>query len=171
MTIQQITPEQAKMWLDSDEALLIDVREPAEHRHTAINNAHLVPLSNLELDPAIAKGKKVIVHCQKGVRGNKACEQFVKRHPELEFVNMAGGIEAWQADGFAVIKGQSNVLPLDRQVQIIVGGSVLAGVVLSQTVAMPWVWLSGFFGAGLLFAGLSGFCGLARVLAMMPWNR
>jgi hypothetical protein len=70
-----------------------------------------------------------------------------------------------------VIKGQSNVLPLDRQVQIIVGGSVLTGVVLSQTVAMEWVWVSGFFGAGLLFAGLSGFCGLARVLAMMPWNR
>ena len=35
MSITQITPEQAKQWLDNEEALLIDVREPAEHRHTA----------------------------------------------------------------------------------------------------------------------------------------
>ena len=171
MTVPQITPEQAKQWLDNEEALLIDVREPAEHRHTAINNAHLVPLSNLDFDVALAQGKKVIVHCQKGMRGNKACEQLAQVHTDITFVNMAGGIESWQSAGYTVVKGQSNVLPLDRQVQIVVGGSVLAGVVLSQTVAMEWVWLAGFFGAGFLFAGITGFCGLARVLAMMPWNR
>jgi hypothetical protein len=26
-------------------------------------------------------------------------------------------------------------------------------------------------GAGLTFAGISGFCGMARLLAVMPWNR
>lgn len=31
--------------------------------------------------------------------------------------------------------------------------------------------LSGFVGAGLMFAGISGFCGLARLLVRMPWNR
>ena len=31
--------------------------------------------------------------------------------------------------------------------------------------------LSGFVGAGLVFAGVSGFCGMARLLAWMPWNR
>jgi hypothetical protein len=28
-----------------------------------------------------------------------------------------------------------------------------------------------FVGAGLTFAGISGFCGMAHLLALMPWNR
>ncbi|MCV4796509.1 DUF2892 domain-containing protein, partial [Escherichia coli] len=31
--------------------------------------------------------------------------------------------------------------------------------------------LSGAVGAGLTFAGVTGFCGMARLLATMPWNR
>jgi Protein of unknown function (DUF2892) len=38
-------------------------------------------------------------------------------------------------------------------------------------VAPDFYALSGFVGAGLLFAGVSGFCGMARLLAVMPWNR
>jgi hypothetical protein len=60
---------------------------------------------------------------------------------------------------------------LIRQVQIVAGGLVLFGVVLSQVAAPGWIWLSGFVGAGLMFAGISGFCGMARLLAAMPWNR
>jgi hypothetical protein len=44
-------------------------------------------------------------------------------------------------------------------------------VILSQTVAPGWIWLSGFVGAGLTFAGIIGTCGMARRLAAMPWNR
>jgi rhodanese-related sulfurtransferase len=58
-----------------------------------------------------------------------------------------------------------------RQVQIAAGSLVLLGVILSQTVAPGWIWLSGFVGAGLTFAGISGFCGMARLLAAMPWNK
>jgi len=31
--------------------------------------------------------------------------------------------------------------------------------------------LSAFVGAGLLFAGLTDWCGMAMLLAKMPWNR
>ncbi len=161
MAIQQITSVQAHDLLTGESAILVDVREPAEHRQCHIASAHLVPLSALNFDPSLAAGKSVIVHCQ----------QLSKTHPELTFLNVEGGIEAWQAAGLTVQQGQSKVLPLDRQVQLTVGTGIVAGVVLSQTVAPEWVWLAGFFGAGLLFAGATGFCGLARVLAMMPWNR
>ena len=60
----------------------------------------------------------------------------------------------------------SDVIDLNR-----LGGLVLLGVVLSQTVAPGWIWRGGFVGAGLVFAGISGFCGMARLLAVMPWNR
>ena len=77
----------------------------------------------------------------------------------------------WQQAGFDVRKLKGAPLPLMRQVQIAAGSLVLLGVILSQTVAPGWIWLSGFVGAGLTFAGISGFCGMARLLAAMPWNQ
>jgi rhodanese-related sulfurtransferase len=58
-----------------------------------------------------------------------------------------------------------------RQVQIAAGSLVLLGLILSQLVAPAWILLTWFVGAGLTFAGISGFCGMARLLALMPWNR
>ncbi|MFH0001760.1 thiosulfate sulfurtransferase YgaP, partial [Pseudomonas aeruginosa] len=43
--------------------------------------------------------------------------------------------------------------------------------VLGYTVNSGFFLLSGFVGAGLLFAGISGFCGMARLLDKMPWNQ
>jgi len=34
-----------------------------------------------------------------------------------------------------------------------------------------FIWLSGFVGAGLVFAGISDFCGIGLLLAKMPWNK
>jgi len=48
---------------------------------------------------------------------------------------------------------------------------MLTGVILSLTVNQNWVFLSAFFGAGLVFAGSTGWCGLAILLSKMPWNR
>ncbi|MFN6353027.1 MAG: YgaP-like transmembrane domain [Cyanobacteriota bacterium] len=57
-----------------------------------------------------------------------------------------------------------------RQVQIAAGSLMLLGLILSTTLAPAWILLSWFVGAGLVLAGLSGFCGMARLLALMPWN-
>jgi hypothetical protein len=58
-----------------------------------------------------------------------------------------------------------------RQVQIAAGSLVLLGLALAAFVSPAWAALSAFIGAGLLFAGISGWCGMARLLALMPWNR
>lgn len=58
-----------------------------------------------------------------------------------------------------------------RQVQIAAGSLVLLGVILGYGVSTGFFLLSAFVGAGLLFAGVSGFCGMARLLMKMPWNR
>ena len=65
-------------------------------------------------------------------------------------------------------KGSFSII---RQVHIVAGGMVFTGVLLSVFVSPWWAILPGFFGAGLLFAGLTGFCGLGLILAKMPWNR
>jgi|GEM_PF-4139801 len=58
-----------------------------------------------------------------------------------------------------------------RQVQIAAGSLVLLGVILSLVLGQWWIAMSAFVGAGLTFAGISGRCGMAKLLGMMPWNQ
>ena len=77
----------------------------------------------------------------------------------------------WKQAGLITQEDTSQPLPLMRQVQIAAGLLTLCGVVLGFTLSSGFFLLSGFVGAGLLFAGLTGFCGMARLLKVMPWNR
>lgn len=160
------------MDLLTKDTVLVDVREPAEFNTRHIPNAKLHPLGSINADQLAEYGDKtVLIYCQKGLRGQKACEKILQDNPNSKIVNLTGGIEAWQAAGFQTNKGTSNVLPLDRQVQITIGSLVLAFSLLGYFVQANFVFASAFMGAGLLFAGISGFCGLARVMAKAPWNR
>jgi hypothetical protein len=84
---------------------------------------------------------------------------------------LEGGMVAWRAAGLPIREGAKKVLPLDRQVQLIVGSMVLIGTLLGAFVN-PWLLIiPGFFGAGLAFAGATGTCALGMMLARMPWNQ
>ena len=84
---------------------------------------------------------------------------------------LEGGLEGWKKAGLPVALDRSQPIDLMRQVQIAAGSMVLTGVVLGALVNPGFYALSGFVGAGLLFAGVSGFCGMARILGAMPWNK
>ncbi len=148
---------------------LIDVREPMEYASGHIPGSHNIPLSRLGSEP-LPEGPLVLL-CQSGKRSSKGLAELLRRGHPLPVAELEGGFGAWQDAGLPVQRHARAPLPMMRQVQIIAGGLVLLGVLLSQTVAPGWIWLSGFVGAGLTFAGLSGFCGMARLLAVMPWNR
>jgi hypothetical protein len=62
-------------------------------------------------------------------------------------------------------------LELQRQVQIGAGSLAFVGTMLGLFVS-PWFFaVPAFVGAGLIVAGVTGFCGMARVLMQAPWNR
>ena len=84
---------------------------------------------------------------------------------------LEGGINAWKAAGLDVVADPSQPLELQRQVQIGAGAMILLGVILGYTVAPGLFLISAFVGAGLMVAGITGFCGLARLLMLMPWNK
>ena len=48
---------------------------------------------------------------------------------------------------------------------------VLLGVVLALAIDPRWIFLSGFVGLGLTFAGLSDICLMGILLSRLPWNR
>jgi rhodanese-related sulfurtransferase len=155
--------------LAARDATVIDVREPMEYASGHITGSLNVPLSRIT-QADLPSGPLVLV-CQSGNRSAKALTQLLQQGHPHPVTDLVGGVPAWQQAGFPVRKLQNAPLPLMRQVQIVAGSLVLLGVILSQMVAPGWIWLSGFVGAGLTFAGISGFCGMARLLAVLPWNR
>jgi rhodanese-related sulfurtransferase len=172
MTIKTVDAATLKRWMDSGEALVVDVREPAEHAAENIEGANLLPLGVVSRNalPQV-HDKKLVIHCRTGKRSSNACEKLLAEDPNLEVYNLEGGISAWRAAGLQVVSSGNYFLPLDQQVQLTIGLGVLAGSLLVYFVSPLFVLLTGFFGAGLIFAGLSGFCGLAMVMAKMPWNQ
>ena len=109
--------------------------------------------------------------CHSGRRSAQALAHLVRHGHTSPLADLDGGIPTWQQAGLPLRRLKNAPLPLMRQVQIAAGSLVLIGLGLGSWVAPAWILLSWFVGAGLVFAGISGFCGMARLLALMPWNR
>lgn len=170
--MKTINPQTAKAWLTNNEAILIDVREPAEFKAIHIAGAHLIPVGDIDNNklPPFSH-KKIIVHCKLGMRGKTACQKLLDNNPDLEIYNMEGGIMAWEKAGFEVEKTGKEPISILRQVQMVAGSGVLLGLLLALFVNTGFLWITAFFGAGLLFSGITGQCPMATLIEKMPWNQ
>lgn len=154
---------------------LIDVRTPSEYDAVHLAGAALFPLDTLDCGQVLsgrrgAPGSPVYILCHSGMRANRAAEMFEKSGFN-DCVVVDGGTAAWAKAGYPVERGERRVLPLDRQLQLTMGCIVLTGVLLSHFINPSWIWLSGFVGAGLMFAGTTGICPMRSLIARMPWNQ
>lgn len=155
-------------------AQLLDVRTPGEFAAAHVPEAKLVPLD--ALDPAAfqpQRGAETIplyVLCHSGGRARRAIDRL-ERAGVQGCVLVEGGTQAWMDAGLPVSLGQSRALPLMRQVQITVGLISAAGAGLALAVNPLFAIIPLVMGCGLVFAGITGICGLALLLARMPWNR
>ncbi|EHX1215306.1 thiosulfate sulfurtransferase YgaP [Escherichia coli] len=172
MALTTISPHDAQE-LIARGAKLIDIRDADEYLREHIPEADLAPLSVLEQSglPAKLRHEQIIFHCQAGKRTSNNADKLAAIAAPAEIFLLDDGIDGWKKAGLPVAVNKSQPLPLMRQVQIAAGGLILIGVVLGYTVNSGFFLLSGFVGAGLLFAGISGFCGMARLLDKMPWNQ
>jgi rhodanese-related sulfurtransferase len=153
---------------------LIDVRTPVEFREMHATMARNFPLESLDPDAVMNErsgmaNDTIYVICRSGSRGAKACERF-NAAGYSNVVNVEGGTEAWDATGLPVVRGKK-AISLERQVRIAAGSLVLIGAVLGFIVHPSLIGLSAFVGAGLVFAGVTDTCGMAMVLARLPWNK
>lgn len=171
MTVQTIAPHALKRRLDDGSAILVDLREADEYAREHIPGARLVPLSSFDAhDFDRDRDKAMVFHCKSGNRTTLNAGRILGRDFRESYA-LAGGLDAWKAAGLPTRLNRAAPIDLQRQAQIGAGTMVLAGVVLGLTVS-PWFFvLSAFVGAGLTVAGVTGFCGLARFLRVMPWNR
>ena len=152
-------------------ASVIDVRTGAEFAGEHIPGSRHIPVDQIggrASDVRAVPAPRLLL-CRSGNRANLARKTLENEHVEGLTV-IEGGLGAYVAAGGVTVKGKS-VISLERQVRIAAGCLVLLGVLLGVLVSQAFLILSGFVGAGLVFAGVTDWCGMGMLLAKMPWNR
>lgn len=167
MTMTSVTPAEAQRLIQNG-AKLIDIRDPDEYAREHIPVATNVPLATLDrLDTGDCA---VVFHCRSGARTQANAARLTAAAGGPCYV-VEGGIDAWRRAGLDMVADRRQPLELMRQVQLAAGGLVLLGVALGFLAGPGFFALSAFVGAGLMFAGATGWCGMALLLRAMPWNR
>jgi len=171
MTNYSIQTDSLQKKMQNAATQLIDVRSPAEFSEGHIPRAINIPLEEVpQRINDIATEGDVVITCASGARA-KSCKMrdFAENQNVLV---LEGGTNAWQKKGLPLVGTSGvNTLPIMRQVQIGAGSFILIGFLLAWLLHPLWLGIPLFVGAGLLFAGVSGFCGMALILARMPWNQ
>jgi rhodanese-related sulfurtransferase len=169
--IQVIDAHTLKQWLDDRAISLVDVRESAEYAGERIAGASLYSLSQFDPHKLSVTGETTLVlYCQSGKRSSKAAQKCLEAGLS-PVVHLEGGISSWKSAGYPVVKSKNAPISLFRQVQIVAGSLVLLGTVLGVFVSPNFLFLSGFVGAGLVFAGVSNTCAMGMLLAKLPYNQ
>lgn len=160
-----------RLLADEADVRILDVRTPAEFESAHIPGAYNVPLDTLgehaaELERHLSE--PVMLVCRSGARASQACDRLASTGMANLHI-LDGGMQAWD-DGRRDVKRGRQRWDLERQVRLVAGSLVLAGIVGSLFV--PGLkYLSGFVGAGLTFAALSNTCAMGMALSKLPYNR
>lgn len=157
------------------ESIVLDVRTVPEFEEVHVPQARSIPLDSLDAPAFLRAGnisadEPVYLLCRSGQRAEKAASKFTAAGFENAIV-VSGGTQAWVAANLPVVRGQGNFVSLERQVRIAAGSLVLTGFLLGWFVNRAFFGLSGFVGAGLIFAGVTDWCGMGLLLAKAPWNK
>lgn len=153
------------------DVVLLDVRSPGEFAGVHVEGFRNFPLDLLtdRVGEVVERLQgPVLIMCASGVRSQQAA-QILAAAGVTDVRLLDGGIQAWESAGGEVIRGRGH-WPMDRQVRLVAGSLVLAGVVgsLFQPRAK---WLAGAVGFGLTFAAATNTCAMGRVLGYLPYNR
>jgi len=170
--MSKLSPVEVKnrVSMESEKVCFVDVRSEDEFKSGHPTGAICVPLDRIECGTAeLPKDKLVILSCQSGRRSARA-KDLLREKGYSNLVEMEGGFSAWTASGLPVNRTRQSI-PVIRQVMLTAGIMVFAGAILGLTLNSAFFAIPIFMGAGLTFAGATGWCGLAYLLERMPWNR
>lgn len=149
---------------------LIDVRSPVEFGALHAQGATNIPLDHLQPESlAYCNGDPVYLICKSGIRARRGMDKLA----ESGFDNMVlveGGTDAWKAAGLPIEKGR-RALGVDQQVRIVAGAMALLGSAIVLSGHTLGLALVAMMGTGMIYAGITDTCGMASLLARMPWNQ
>jgi rhodanese-related sulfurtransferase len=156
---------------------VLDVRSGAEYRSGHIPGAELIPIESLSAEalgrafkrPTLGREETLYIACHAGPRALKAAERL----QQAGYTNVTvvdGGTRRWGQLGLP-LERCGTTLSLERQVQIAVGSLLVLKVFLGFSVHELFFALTAMLGIGLIVAGTTRWCGMARLIARLPWNR
>jgi rhodanese-related sulfurtransferase len=157
--------------------VILDVREPDEYAIQHVKDSINVPLSNfIMVAPGLLNqltDRKIQFMCHSGSRAQQAFEQakglgFDEEHTYSVY---PGGLKAWMDAGKDVQKAAKSVMPLMRQMQVIMGVMFVVFASLGTFVDPLFSAATIVFALGLFYAGLTGDCAVAGILAKASWNK
>lgn len=170
--VEMISPKDANALASREtNVVLLDVRTPAEFSEVHIENSVNIPQDMLakKIEELRQSGRTYIVYCRAGHRSLAATNMMMQAG--ISSVKMMeGGIERWQKDRLAVVKGKK-VISLEGQVRIAAGFLMLLGIVLAGFVHTAFILISIFVACGLIFAGLTNTCMMGKLLMKLPYNK
>lgn len=185
MTNHKLIAPQDLQKLDPKTDTILDVRTPIEHAEKRLKMAHQhAPID--ELDPklflqqcGLSKNSKIYILCGGGGRARKAADKFVEQQTCDNVFVIEGGIRACEALGIEVegyaapafCLTKNTPISLERQVRIAAGAIAFLGAFLALTLSSAFALIPLFIGGGLVFAGITNWCGMALLLAKAPWNK
>ncbi len=157
-------------------AHLIDVRTPAEYADGHAAGARSLPLDQVDahrirgaLGAEAGVKAPIYLICASGARAEQASARLQAQGMN-RLVLVAGGTEAWARQRLPLHRA-SRLPSLERQTQIALGALILVLLAKASLLHPVFYALVGLMGAGLLVAGITGRCGIAALMARMPWNR
>jgi rhodanese-related sulfurtransferase len=158
-------------------APVLDVRSAAEYRAGHIPDAQLMSIDSLSADalaqvfkrPSLGREETLYITCHAGPRALQAAERL-QQAGYKNVTLIEGGTQRWEQLGLPVERC-GKALSLERQVQIAIGSLLVLKVFLGFSVHELFFALTAMIGVGLIVAGTTRWCGMARLIAHLPWNR
>lgn len=155
--------------------VIIDIRENDEYHGEHIENSIHIPMgefaNKIQGLAHHLKDQEIVVMCRSGRRAQLVCDQIRGMNLKNRIAPYEGGILEWKSQGNPTVTGRSFQFPILRQVQMIAGCLILISVVLAWFKDIRFIAIAAAIGTGLTIAGTTGFCGMAHLLAWMPWNK
>jgi rhodanese-related sulfurtransferase len=149
---------------------LVDVRSPSEFATGHVPGAVSIPMDQIESRVRdLDRDSPIVLICQSGKRARMVAGLLEPCGKDL--LVLEGGTSAWVKAGHSTVASLSTRWSLERQTRLGAGLLVLTGVTLALTTSFLWIYLAGFVGLGLTFAGLTDICPMALMLSLLPWNR
>jgi len=166
-----INPREASSLTENNKGKFIDVRSVGEAMAEQLPGSVFLPfdlVSRARLEEMGVADKTPILVCRSGTRAKQAAESLAEEMGEVAVLD--GGIIRWKEEGLTTDIGRK-AIPLERQVLVAAGSMMMIFAILGFLVSPVFFVLTIFMSGGMIFAGATGACGMARLLVMMPWNK
>jgi len=154
--IRNVEPDTVHQWMQSGEAVVVDVRSLGSRQIRYIEGTLEMPLR--DLDPGaiqVKPGQSLVFQCEVGVASMRAARIAAANGVDVPIYNLRGGIREWMRRGLPVHETGLAPVRRNRRIQVLSSLCLIAGIALGIWVSPWFVLLAGSAAAVLVLTVIS----------------